>query len=299
MKITLFYDHVTILDYAYLDDHKGPVGNSLVVNVEFIGETDEEGILYDFSHAKKKVKEIIDRDCDHRLVVPKNLVKREGDKIHLEYTFGVNDEKVEYWGPEEAVCEIPYAHCSYSNIKSHLEELILKEMPETVKAIRLEFVEEKKDHHNGYFHYTHGLKDHYGNCQRLFHGHRNTVLVHVNGQRVPEMEQHLINDLFSGNIHFCFFENIVNKDEICKAVGSKAPQGRYDELPPVHIKYKANQGEFEGIIPGRFVYIMQTESTVENLSMHFSEIIKSMTDEGDQVSVHAFEGIAKGAITSR
>ena len=71
MNITLFYKHVTVLDYAYLDDHKGVVGDSLIVNVEFIGHTDEEGVVYDFSLAKNKVKEIIDRDCDHRLVVPK------------------------------------------------------------------------------------------------------------------------------------------------------------------------------------------------------------------------------------
>ena len=65
MKISLFYKNVTVLDYAYLDDHRGVVGDALKVHVEFIGKTDEEGVVYDFSYAKKKVKEIVQKAKDN------------------------------------------------------------------------------------------------------------------------------------------------------------------------------------------------------------------------------------------
>ena len=88
MKISLFYKNVTVLDYAFLDDHKGVVGDALKVHVEFIGKTDKECVVYDFSYAKKKVKEIIDRDCDHRLVVPQGSFTQDGDCLDVKYCSG-------------------------------------------------------------------------------------------------------------------------------------------------------------------------------------------------------------------
>ena len=55
MDVSLFYKNATVFDFAYFDEFRGFVGNSLIVNVRFIGERNEEGILYYFSHAKKKV----------------------------------------------------------------------------------------------------------------------------------------------------------------------------------------------------------------------------------------------------
>ena len=153
MKITLFYDHVTVLDYAYLDDHLGAVGNSLIVNVEFVGHTDAEGVVYDFSHAKNKVKEIIDRECDHRLVVPHKLLNKDNPKkVKLDFKFGYDDLELHYEAPSEAFIEIPFGHASEDNLKSHLENLVLAEMPATVDAIKLTFVKENREN-DLYFHY--------------------------------------------------------------------------------------------------------------------------------------------------
>ncbi len=298
MKISLFYDHVTVLDYAYLDDHRGPVGNSLIVDVEFIGKTDHEGILYDFSYAKKKVKEIIDRDCDHRLVVPKGLLKTKGNYSELNYTFGFNNDALNYKAPNQAFCEIPHSYVSYENLKSYLEEVILKEMPKNVLAIKLKFREEVNADNNVYFHYTHGLKDHYGNCQRLIHGHRSTLKVLINGVRSAAAEEDLCFNYFSQNIHFVFWENVVNKDEIMKAMKEKKVVGRLDNVSSVHLKYKGNQGNFEMTIPAFCCYILQVETTVENLAIHFGHLVKSKLNKNDQVQAFGYEGIAKGAIST-
>lgn len=304
MKITLFYDHVTVLDYAYLDEHQGAVGHSLIVDVEFLGKTDHEGVVYDFSYAKKKVKEIIDRDCDHRLVVPHKLMAKEGEKISFTYSYGLQTSNViEYSAPAQAVCEIPFTHVSEENLKTYLESTILKEMPETVIAIKLKFRAENLPE-KSFFHYTHGLRDHYGNCQRLLHGHRSTISVSVNGKVRSDIEEDLVQNQFSSNIHLCYWDNVVNKDEILKALKSHynstetIPSGRFALLPPIKIFYKSAQGEFLATLPSSAVYFMPLETTVENISIHFARVVKSKVKPEDLVQVKAFEGIAKGAVST-
>lgn len=298
MKISLFYKNVTVLDYAYLDDHLGVVGDALKVHVEFIGKTDEEGVVYDFSYAKKKVKEIIDRDCDHRLVVPKGLVEKVGDdRLKFNYSFGLNDMPIEYECPAEGICELPSFHVNKTTIASHLENLILAEMPDTVSAIKLTLEDEVFEDGKPTFHYSHGLKEHYGNCQRLFHGHKNTVDVFVNGVERWDLEDYLATELFKNCIHFCKWENVQNKEEILPLLKNKAPLGRFPEIPRVQIAYTSGQGEFKGSLPGSEVFFMTEESTVENLSMLFAKIIKEKVGD-EKVMVRAYEGVAKGAIST-
>ncbi len=43
---------------------------------------------------------------------------------------------------------------------------------------------------------------------------------------------------------------------------------------------------------------MEQESTVENLSMLFAKLVKEHVDSEDTIRVHAYEGVAKGAITT-
>mgnify|MGYP000043754412 CR=1 FL=1 len=299
MKITLFYDHVTVLDYAYFSEHLGPVGHSQVVDVEFIGKTDHEGMLYDFSLAKKKVKEIIDRECDHRFVVPKAMTTVKDGQAHIKTSFGFGDEEIEYWCPAEGICEIPFAHVSDATLVTHLEELVMKEMPETVSAIKLSLRSETLEPEASFFHYTHGLKDHYGNCQRLIHGHRSTLNIYRNSVRDYELEELLATDTFSSCIHFVMWDNIVNKDEIIKSEDMEHPVGRLPNTPVVHITYESEQGVFTAKLPGKICYITPKETTVENLSIHFCSLIKSeYALENEQITVNAFEGIGKGSTTT-
>jgi len=295
MKLSLFYDHVTILDYAYLDQEYGPVGDSLVVNVEFVGRTDDEGVIYDFSYAKKKVKEIIDRDCDHRLVVPQKIVERDGDRVLLNCKFAKGE--LEYSAPDQAICEIPYDEVTTADLTTYLEEIVLKEMPENIEKIILTLEKENTPANNIYFHYTHGLKDHYGNCQRLLHGHRSTFKLIVDGVRDVDGEIEWVSEHLTDKIHFAFWENVVNREEIYQALGDRRPVGRHDDLPNVILKYSGNQGDFQLVMNSSLIYFMDMETTVENLSSHFCHEIKEFFRKGQKVEVHAFEGIGKGAKT--
>ena len=300
MKVSLFYKNVTLLDYAYIDDHVGIIGNSLRVDVELVGTTKDE-VIFDFSYAKKTIKSIIDDEVDHRLVVPSNLIINEDENIYIKFNYGVSNLKVEYWAPRQAVCSLPTNNCTSESITAYIEKIVMEKMPDNVDTVKITLVKET-DRKGIFFNYTHGLKDHYGNCQRLLHGHRSKVNVFLNNERKKELEKFLAYDLFNGNIHFVMWENIVNKDEIIKIVQNEKTgniiNGKYDEIEVVEINYKSNQGVFRVKLPGRSVYIMPNETTVENLAVNFSKIVTDILESKARVTVYAYEGIGKGAIST-
>ncbi len=290
MKTTsLFYKHLTLLDYAFFHKREGVRGNSLIVDVEFEGKLDEEGILFDFSNGKKAVKRIIDELCDHRFVLPKGMLAMIEERAAFEWKgpHGV----LYYEAPLQAFCEIEGDPFNKRDIARYLESELLPRLPENIEGIRLNLREESLNSFDSSFHYTHGLRGHYGNCQRLFHGHSNTLVIEVNGQRRRDLEQHLVSEVFENSVHFCFFDNVVNKaDYGCRL-------GRPDSSKPVVIQYQGNQGLFKGILPAKMVYFLPIETTVENLSAHFYELVRQEVSQDDKICVSAFEGIAKGATT--
>ena len=301
MKLILFYRHVTVLDYAYLDKQLGPMGNSMQVNVSFYGKTDDEGVVFDFSHAKKKVKSIIDEVCDHRLVVPATVVscEREADKqIEINYSFG-KGQRIEYSAPNEAYFFLSKESYSHQNLKEDLEKIILKQMPENIERVELEFEEESFSGDKGHFHYTHGLKQHYGNCQRLLHGHRNTIDFFVEEQENFELEKRLVETFPDRNIHFAFVENVKNLREVKERFSGQEVMGvAPGESFVVEIEYRSQQGLFNLKIPSGIVHFVPIETTVENLSAHFANFAKRVLNAPEALTVRAYEGIGKGAIFS-
>ncbi len=294
--LSLFYQSLTLLDYAYLDDKLGVVGNSLIVDVELVGETHDD-IIFDFSLAKKEIKKIIDREADHRLIVPaKTLIEKNG-QYNLIHSWEKNTKTMEYWAPREAFCELDNDIISIPNIKTFLERVILKEMPANISKVLITLRQEAGESSSTFFNYTHGLKNHYGNCQRLLHGHRSMLKISVNGKIDKKSEELLANKIFGGNIHFAMLSNIINLNEIIKMY----PEiDKLDGLVPskvnlVHIKYEGPQGIFKLKIPGSSVSIFQNETTIENLTLNFAKMVKKNLNKNDTVMVQGMEGIGKGA----
>ena len=293
--VTLFYKSISVLDAAVLDPFLGLVGQSWQVDVNLTGHTDKEGVIADFSKIKNKIKKIIDNQVDHRLLIDHTLLNVVENKAKVNFQYGSNKTyQLEYVAPTEAFCILPNGH-STSALQVYIASIIKKEMSDNIKDVEIILREEL---HENIFHYTHGLKEHYGNCQRLFHGHRNTLEIWRNGTRETNWEKNLTQEIFKGNIHFAFWDNIVNSLQLQELSGKKQEIicGILDSDVMIELKYQGSQGEFWAKIPAKQTYILPCETTIENLSTYFAQWIKNnWASPTDKVTVVGYEGISKGA----
>lgn len=278
-NVTLFYKALTVLDAATLDPLQGLMGQSWYVDVALTGSTDDESVVADFSKIKNKIKKIIDDQIDHRLILEGALVNEIEQNGRLDFSFGSNTSyRIQYQAPMEAYCLLPYGYDEKS-LETYMATVIKNEMPENIKQVEVTL---RSENFPEMFHYTHGLKQHYGNCQRLFHGHKNTIEIWKNGSRELQWEKELVQQVFRGNIHFAFAENMITKTD--------KPDGMLE------LEYTSSQGKYWSLIPANQVFIMPCETTVENIASFFAQWVKEKWGKpSDKVMVVAYEGIGKGA----
>jgi len=273
---SLFIEDLTILDCAIWHPARGAIGYSWTVGIEFIGATTGEGVVFDFSLAKKFAKKVIDETADHGFIVPKKYTHKMSD-THL--IFAKDD--FTYSAPEHAFYVLDTV--STESIATHLQEKILKKCQEEKDCGSLDsvviYLKSEHDLNQKYFNYIHGLKQHYGNCQRLIHGHRSTLKVWINESRHSGYESHLI-ELFHDK-QLAIHENATFNES-----------GTECEL-----KYTSKQGEFRATIDPRKVLIMPYETTIENISKFAATTLKNDFKElkNSVVTVAVYEGIGKGS----
>ncbi|WP_111655724.1 6-pyruvoyl trahydropterin synthase family protein [Isoalcanivorax indicus] len=278
---TLFVDNLTVLDFSYLHAKRGMVGESWIVDLELTGDLDDMGMVLDFGRIKKAVKQALDEEVDHKLVVPDDSdclsrLPAEGS-VNLDWAYqgGVIRMKA----PTCSTVFIPGTEVTKSSVTLYLMEVLYRILPANVSELVLTLREEDTGTFPSY-HYSHGLKKHDGNCQRIAHGHRSRIEIFENGRRSRYWEK-----LWADR-----WEDIY--------IGSEEDlEGTYfiDEVPHHRFRYEAPQGLFELVIPEDHCYLIPTDSTVEYLAAH---IAAELADEalGKHFRVRAFEGVGKGAL---
>lgn len=278
---TLFVENLTVADFSYLHPKRGMVGESWHVDLELSGELDQQGMVFDFGHIKKQIKHTIDDHVDHRLLIPadSDLIEHNerNDSISIEWQYPAG--RIRMVAPEESVLLLPCTEISKANLTLHLMALIRDVVPDNVSEVRV-FLREEHTGTSPYYHYSHGLKKHDGNCQRIAHGHRSAIQIFENGRRSRYWEK-----LWADR-----WEDIY--------IGTQEDlEGTYfiDETPHHRFRYDAPQGHFELVIPEDHCYMIQTDSTVEHLAEHIAQQL-SLEAPGKHFRVRAFEGIGKGAI---
>ncbi len=292
MTLSLINNSLTVIDYAYVDETGGVRGDSLLVDVSLQGHTDQEGVIFDFSKAKKLIKKIIDEKVDHTLVISKSLVKEESKERYC-----ITNKKFHYSAPKEAFCVLDVDIITDEALRVYLERELLKQMTANIKNVAISLRRESDGENKYYFNYTHGLKDHYGNCQRLIHGHRSTIRVFKNEKRDFNLEADLFS-MIGNSTHFAYWKNVANRDDILSKINQNHItniEGRLDIDEQVNITYVSSQGEYQGVFDLLDVYFLNEETTIENLSIHFAKKLYATTDQKDQIMVYISEGIGKGA----
>jgi len=276
----LLVDNLTVIDFAFLDPDRGLVGESWIVDIELAGELNEAGMVFDFGHVKRTIKDEIDALVDHRLLIPEDhpglTWTYSGRTGHLNW---VTNEgwRISHAGPDESAIAIPGNRLERQRIETLLVALLRHKLPANVQDV---VVQLRPDVIEGAsYHYTHGLKKHEGNCQRIAHGHRSRLEIHRNGERASDLEAYWAQrwkDVYLAT----------REDE----AGTFIEAG----VEYSHYRYTANQGQFELTLPSHRVETMDQDTTVEWIACYLRDETQKL-DPGSRIIVKAFEGVNKGA----
>ncbi|NVJ62081.1 MAG: 6-carboxytetrahydropterin synthase [Gammaproteobacteria bacterium] len=277
---TLFVEQLTVIDFSYFDPERGIVGESWIMDVELGGSLDANGMVFDFAHVKKQIKAHVDQLIDHKFVVPSDYskLKTELDKEHLTLHLSTSDNKTYvHTSPIQAVTFIPSERVDIKSATPFIQQSLQSILPSNVEQVKVTLREEAID--GAFYHYSHGLKRHFGDCQRIAHGHRSKIMVYKNGQRDESIEKDIAEQW--KDIYLITQEDLVEQSN-----------------GQMTLNYSANQGRFSLTLPESVCDIIDTDSTVELIAEHLADKIKQKFPN-DDVLVKAFEGVQKGAIASR
>jgi 6-pyruvoyl-tetrahydropterin synthase len=238
-------------------------------------------MVFDFGHVKKLLKAALDGGMDHTLVVPEQLPGLSvehlelNDEIRIVYQEN-NQVTFVYQGPRDSVFLIDSDKVTIDSARPLLENHLNSLVPSNVKQVKLQLRAEEIV--GALYHYSHGLKKHLGDCQRICHGHRSKIIVLKDGQRDPQVESDIAE-------RFQDIYLITQEDTL--------DGGEYSHL--THVGYDAEQGRFDVWLNPAQCYTMQTDTTVELIATHLCDLVKAEYPSHDW-TIRAFEGVGKGAI---
>jgi len=276
----LFVENLTNVDFSYLDPDRGVVGETWLASIVLEGALDEQGMVCDFGIVKKTIRQWLDTYIDHCLVVATQSPAAhvtQTDKT-IDVTWQYQQSNLHCSSPTQAICLIDTAQISPESIATWCIKQLRKLLPDTIDRIALTFTPEHIDQH--FYHYTHGLKKHLGNCQRIAHGHRSTIEIYRDDQRDPSLEAMWCkqwSDIYIGT-----------RTDLVSTVQKEG-------VDHYHFAYDSEQGHFEITLPISSCYLIDTDSTVELIASHIANALKQPHPES-RFTVKAFEGIGKGAI---
>lgn len=286
----LFVNDLTVMDFSYLCHKRGMVGESWIVDVVLNGELNEESMVQDFGKVKKELKYLIDEYVDHKLLVP----------VEHPYTQVLRDEstemvQVDFMRPEgrsihlncpaEAYAFVYAEEVTMKSVSDYLRDVLKTHLPDNVEGIELSLRTEVIP--TPFYHYTHGLKKHDGNCQRIAHGHRSKIRVFEDMQESLKWQSYWAErwaDIYIGS-----------QEDLVKQNALQLSNVKVDLTEHYLFAYESSQGEFSLAIPKAESEIINTDSTVECLAQYMADEQKRLAPDS-AFKVLAFEGVGKGAI---
>ena len=280
----LFVNQLTTLDFSYLDPARGVVGESWLVDVTLEGNLDEQGMVFDFGHVKKQIKASLDILADHRLLVPVKhpsiLVANDQNRLNVTLVANTGDQ-IQCSAPAQAILLVDEASITPDILTPILEAELLKEVPANVTGISLDIYPEAIQ--GAFYHYSHGLKKHLGDCQRIAHGHRSPIHIYLDGQRDSDLEEEWAETW--KDIYIATREDLLTEFDL-------------NGINHLKFGYTSDQGYFELTIAEDRCYLLDTDTTVELLAEHIAAVHKKRFPASN-IKVVAFEGFQKGSICEK
>ena len=281
----LFVNQLTVMDFSYLHRERGLLGESWQVDVELEGGLDEQGMVLDFGVVKRQVKQTIDRQFDHKLLVPAESaqarVEQDDTRVSLTFTLA-SGETIKHQSPVDAVNLVAVDEITKLSVAQAIMQTLEPLLPANVHSIIIRLYPERTKEDDAWYQYSHGLKLHSGNCQRIAHGHRSRIEIFHNGQRDIDQE-----DIWAARFRDIY---IGSREDLVS-------ETRENDKDYLQFAYSASQGEFSLQLPKKRCYLIDAESTVENIARHILNRSVAAYPE-DVFEVRAFEGIGKGAACS-
>lgn len=285
----LFVNDLTVMDFSYLCPQRGMVGESWIVDVALNGELNEESMILDFGKVKKQLKSLIDEYVDHKLLVPvehpysKVVHDESNDVVKVSFTRPAN-QSIHLLCPAEAYAFIYSDEIDMASVGKYLQQVIAIHLPDNVADIELFLRAEVID--TPFYHYTHGLKKHDGNCQRIAHGHRSKIIIEKDGVLCAKAMQYWAERW--ADIYVATAEDQIQLAQLKGSYAEVADHTHYA------FAYESSQGYFEIVLPQNITEIINTDTTVECLAQYLLEQCTAYAPNTDFV-IHAYEGVGKGA----
>ncbi|NRA22541.1 MAG: 6-carboxytetrahydropterin synthase [Oceanospirillaceae bacterium] len=273
----LFVKNLTNVDFSYLDSQRGMVGESWLAQLELDGSLNSQGMICDFGLVKSRVRDWLDTFVDHRLVVPMHSpqVTMQDDETNLQLTWKYLDGKALICNaPAQAFTQVSSLSITLESLANWCESQLLALFGDEIEGLKLSFIPESIS--GAFYHYTHGLAQHQGNCQRIAHGHRSRIEIIIDGNRDTALEElwaEQWQDIYLGTT-----SHLVAREQ-----GYSSYQ------------YSAPQGDFRIKLPSERCDDLDSETTVEQIAQHIVKVLKQRFPQR-HVEVRAYEGIGKGAI---
>lgn len=272
--MSLFVKQLTHIDVSLWCSRRGLVGCSWQVDAVLDGELGEDGMLFDFGEVKPWIKRTLDSGLDHTLLVPTQApgvtVTECPEGVCVRTTIPY---PMEVRGPKEAFTLLPWHAIELDSVAEHLSQQLTEQRPENVHQVTLTLSDETID--GAAYGYTHGLKRHLGNCQRIAHGHRSRLYIWQHNERQPQLEQQWA--AWLDNRYLLEQADITARDSDTLTCG-----------------YRAAQGDFSITLPQSLCTVLPGPTTVENIAAWLAKEVA--TQSGVTTRIQAFEGINKGAI---
>jgi len=276
--VKLFVNNLTNVDFSYLHTERGLMGESWLLQLELDGALNEQGMVCDFGIVKRLARDWMDDTIDHALLVPTLApgvtITQSAGMTEVVWTYA-DGQVLTCRSPSAAIVAVDAQEITEASLAAWCEARLISLFPSEVKGMSLRFVPEEID--GAFYHYSHGLHQHEGNCQRIAHGHRSRIEILVNGERDAELEA-----LWAQRWKDIYIGTQSHRMESPEGINSYA--------------YKAPQGDFSLSLPSAYCYDIDTESTVEQIARHLAARIKQARPL-DTIEVRAYEGIGKGAIS--